>query len=87
MLREGGKNCLKYIKRGWNRKEERGNKDLKRGGGGGEAAGLGGGGGGGAGGVRGGGPRKRGGWNPLTNPLVFLHMQALHMVLNMPEYD
>ena len=74
MLREGGENCLKYIKRGWNRKEERGNKDLKKGGGG-------------ASWVKGWVPRKRGGWNPLTNPLVFLHMQALHMVLNMPEYD
>ena len=37
MSREGGENCLKYIKRGWNRKEERGNKDLKKGG---EQAGL-----------------------------------------------
>ena len=26
-----GANCLKYLKRGWNRKEGRGNKDLKRG--------------------------------------------------------
>ena len=32
-LREGGGNCLKYLKRGWNRKEERGNKDFKKGGG------------------------------------------------------
>ena len=23
-------NCLKYLKRGWNRKEWRGNKDLKK---------------------------------------------------------
>ena len=23
-------NCLKYLKRGWNRKEGRGNKDLKK---------------------------------------------------------
>ena len=27
---EGGENCLKDLKRGWNRKEGRGNKDLKR---------------------------------------------------------
>ena len=25
-------NCLKYLKRGWKRKEGRGNKDLKKGG-------------------------------------------------------
>ena len=33
-LRESGGNCLKYLKRGWNRKEGRGNKDFKKGGGG-----------------------------------------------------
>ena len=31
-MREGGGNCLKYLKRGWNRKEGRGNKDFKKGG-------------------------------------------------------
>ena len=31
-LHEGGGNCLKYLKREWNRKEGRGNKDFKRGG-------------------------------------------------------
>ena len=31
---EGGGNCLKYLRRGWNRKEGRGNKDFKKGGGG-----------------------------------------------------
>ena len=31
MGHEGGGNCLKYIKRGWNRKEGRGNKDFKKG--------------------------------------------------------
>ena len=31
-LREGGENCLKYLKKGWNRKEGRGNKDFKKGG-------------------------------------------------------
>ena len=30
-LREGDGNCLKYLKRGWNRKEKRGNKDFKKG--------------------------------------------------------
>ena len=33
-LCEGGENCLKYLKRGWNRKEEWETKDLKDGGGG-----------------------------------------------------
>ena len=32
-MQEGRGNCLKYLKRGWNRKEERGNKDFKKGGG------------------------------------------------------
>ena len=31
-MREGGGNCLKYLKRRWNRKEGRGHKDFKRGG-------------------------------------------------------
>ena len=31
-LRDGGGNCLKYLRRQWNRKEVRGNKDLKKGG-------------------------------------------------------
>ena len=66
-MREGGWNCLKYLKRGWNRKEGRGNKDFKKGcklvqGFG--ALKRGGGGGGGGGGGQGGGG---GGWNPLTN--------------------
>ena len=30
-LREGGGNCAKYLKRGWNRKEGRGNIKLKKG--------------------------------------------------------
>ena len=30
---EGGGNCLKYLNRGWNIKERRGNKDFKGGGG------------------------------------------------------
>ena len=31
-LCKGRENCLKYLKRGWNRKEGRGNKDFKKGG-------------------------------------------------------
>ena len=31
-MREGGGNYLKYHKRGWNKKEGRGNKDFKKGG-------------------------------------------------------
>ena len=31
-LHEGGGNSLKYLKRGWNRKEGRGNKLFKKGG-------------------------------------------------------
>ena len=31
-LRERGENCLKYLKRGWNRKEQGGNKGFKNGG-------------------------------------------------------
>ena len=49
---EGGRNCLKYLKRGWNRKEGGGHKDLEKGG----QAGS------------GGGCLKKGvGWNPLMN--------------------
>ena len=29
-FREGGENCLEYLKRGWNRKEWRRNKDFKK---------------------------------------------------------
>ena len=29
-MREGGGNCLKYLKWGWNRKEGKGNKDFKK---------------------------------------------------------
>ena len=31
-VHEGGRNCLNYLKRGWNIKEGRGNKDFKKGG-------------------------------------------------------
>ena len=50
-LREGGGNSLKYLKRGWNRKEGMENKDFKKGG---QARSR-------------GGCIKRGGWSPLTN--------------------
>ena len=53
-LCEGWGNCLKYLKREWNRKEGRGSKDLKKGGG--VQVGS-----------RGGRLKKKGGWNPLTN--------------------
>ena len=46
---KGGGDCLNYLKRGWNRKEGRGNKYLKKGGGGWQA------------GPRGGCPIKGGG--------------------------
>ena len=29
-MHEGGGNCLKYLKRGWNGKEVRGNKDFDK---------------------------------------------------------
>ena len=35
-LHEGGGNCVKYLKRGWNRKEGRENKDFQGGRGGGK---------------------------------------------------
>ena len=31
-LHEGGGDCLKYLKRGWNRKQGRGHKGFKKGG-------------------------------------------------------
>ena len=59
-MRESGENCVKYLKRRWNRREGRGKENFKKGGGKlGQGVGVlkkkkGGGGGG-------------GGWNPLTN--------------------
>ena len=29
-MREGGRKCLKYLKRGWDGKQERGNKNFKK---------------------------------------------------------
>ena len=46
-----GGNCLKYLKRGWNRKEGRAHKDLEKGGKLGQGVGA----------------LKRGSWNSLTN--------------------
>ena len=50
-MREGGGNCLKYLKKGWNRKEGRGNEDFKKVGQVGSRDGY----------------LKKGGWKPLTN--------------------
>ena len=50
-LSEGGEKCLKYLKKGWNRKEGRGNKDFKKGGKLGQGVGA----------------VKRGSWNSLTD--------------------
>ena len=48
---EGGENCLKHLKRGWNRKEGRANKDFKKRGKLGQGVGA----------------LKRESWNPLSN--------------------
>ena len=54
-MREGGENCLKYLKRGRNRTEGRGHKDfLGEKWGGGEVESR-------------GGCYKKAGWNPPTN--------------------
>ena len=50
-MREGGGNCVKYLKRGWNRKEKRGNKKFEKGGQAGSRRGC----------------LKKGGWNHLAN--------------------
>ena len=50
-MRVGEGNCLKYLKRGRNGKEGRGNKCFKKGGKLGQGVGV----------------LKRGGWNPLRN--------------------
>ena len=47
----GWGNCLKYLKRGWNKEEGRGNKDFKKG----------------ASWVKEGCLENKGSWNPLTN--------------------
>ena len=39
-MHEGGRNCLKYLKRGQNRKEGKGHKDCKKGGKLGEGVGV-----------------------------------------------
>ena len=66
MLHEGGGDCVKYLKRRWNRKEGRGNKEFKKGG-----NKLG----------QGAGALKRGGWNPLTNN-VFIFMPKTHVIIH-----
>ena len=53
-----GRVYLKYLKREWNRKKGRGNKDLKKGGGKlGQVVGA-----------------LKGGWNPLTNYALSFHI-------------
>ena len=54
---EGGGNYLKYLKRGWNRKEGRGNKDFKKGNKLGQGVGA----------LK---RRRGGGWSPLTNYVI-----------------
>ena len=51
-MREGGENCVKYLKRGWSRTERRGHKDFKKGGKLGQWVGA---------------LKKGRGWNTLTN--------------------
>ena len=68
-MREGGGNCLKYLKRGWNREEGRGNKDFKKGSKLGQGVGA----------------LKRGGWNPFANYdlqiwYFYLSSQYVHML-------
>ena len=48
----GGRNCLKYLKRRWNRTEGRGHKDFKKGWQAGQEVGA---------------IKRGGGWNPPTN--------------------
>ena len=55
-MREGGRNCLKYLKREWNRKKGREDKDFKNG----WQIGL-------SGGCLKWGGGEEGGWNPLMN--------------------
>ena len=58
-MREGGGNSLKYLKRGWSRKEEWENKDFKKRGQAGSRVKK----GGGLGALK----KEGGGWNPLAN--------------------
>ena len=52
---EGGGNYPKYLKRGWYRKEGRGNKDFKKGNKLGQGVGA---------------LKRRGAWSPLTNYVI-----------------
>ena len=65
-LREGGGNCVKHLKRGWKRKEGRGNKGFKKGAQAGSRSGC---------------LKKGGGWNPLTNygqqDIVFINLNYI----------
>ena len=55
-MHEGGGDCLKYLKRGWNRKDGMGHKNFKKEGKLGQGVGV----------------LKRGAWNPLTNYALIL---------------
>ena len=70
-MHEGGGSCLKYLKREWNRKERRGNKDLKKG-----EDKLG----------QGVGALRKGGWNPLTNYGMTLVICLYCINYNWSEY-
>ena len=65
-MREGGGNCLKYLKRVWNRKEGRGDKNFKKGGQAGSRGGC----------LKRGG----GGWNHLTNNEDIKLLYQYHIV-------
>ena len=56
---EGGGNCLKYLEKGWNRKEGRRHKNLKRWEGGKLGQGV-------------DALKRGGGWNPLMNYVIDL---------------
>ena len=57
-MSEGGGKCLKYLKRGWNRKDRWGHKDLKKGGQAGSRDSY----------LKNG---EGGSWNPLTNYVYY----------------
>ena len=64
-MREDRKNCLKYLKRGWNRKEGKGNKNFKKGGG--------------QAGSRGGCLKKSGAGTPLRT-MIYEHVRGIRRI-------